>query len=74
MRLGIIEAAQNKIGSVVDRVLLFCYHYDPRTGKYGAVVMNLVRLAGVVTVLVIGGFLLVMHRRQDPALPGHGKS
>jgi protein SCO1/2 len=47
-------------------VLLFCYHYDPRTGKYGAVVMNIVRLSGVVTVVVIGGFLLAMHRRREP--------
>jgi protein SCO1/2 len=64
MRLGIIEASQNHIGTVVDKVLLFCYHYDPRSGKYGAVVMNIVRLAGGVTVLVLGGFIAVMFRRD----------
>ena len=45
MRLGIIEASQNKIGKLADKVLLYCYHYDPRTGQYGAVIMNIVRLA-----------------------------
>ena len=46
VRLGLVEASQNKIGSPVDQILLFCYHYDPATGKYGAVVMNMVRFAG----------------------------
>ena len=46
VRLGLVEASKNKIGSAVDQILLFCYHYDPATGKYGAVVMNMVRLAG----------------------------
>ena len=41
-----MEASQNKIGSPVDQILLFCYHYDPATGKYGAVAMNMVRAAG----------------------------
>ena len=46
VRLGLVEASQNKIGSPVDQILLFCYHYDPATGKYGAVAMNMVRFAG----------------------------
>ena len=46
MRLGLVEASQNKIGSPVDQILLFCYHYDPATGKYGAIAMNMVRFAG----------------------------
>ncbi len=41
-------------------MLLYCYHYDPRSGKYGAVIMNILRLAGGLTVLVLGGVLLVM--------------
>ena len=49
VRLGLVEASQNKIGTAVDQILLFCYHYDPATGKYGAVVMNLVRFAGAVS-------------------------
>ena len=47
LKLGLIEASHNKIGSLTDQILLFCYHYDPKTGKYGAVVMNILRGAGV---------------------------
>lgn len=64
LRLGIIEASQNKIGSLADQVLLYCYHYDPRTGKYGAVITNIMRLAGVLTVLCLGSFLVLMFRRD----------
>ena len=46
VRLGLVEASQNKIGNPVDQILLFCYHYDPATGKYGAIAMNMVRFAG----------------------------
>jgi protein SCO1/2 len=64
LRLGLVEASQERIGSPVDELLLYCFHYDPATGKYGAVVMNIVRLGGAVTVLVLGGALLVMWRRD----------
>jgi len=64
MRLGIIEASGNRIGSLADQVLLYCYHYDPRTGKYGAVIYNVVRLAGAATVLILGSFLFTMFRRE----------
>ena len=47
LKLALVEAADGKIGTVVDQALLFCYHYDPETGKYGLAIMNLVRLAGV---------------------------
>jgi len=67
LRLGIIEASQNKVGSLADQVLLYCYHYDPRTGKYGAVVTNIVRLGGLVTVFLLGGFLIVMYRHEPRA-------
>ncbi len=71
IRLGLIEASRDKIGNVVDEVLLYCYHYDPKTGRYGAVVTNIMRLAGAATMLILGGFLIVMFRRdshgnQDP--------
>jgi len=66
LRLGLVEASANRIGSPIDQVLLFCYHYDPATGKYGALVMNLVRAGGAVTVLVLGT-LLVLMRRRDPS-------
>jgi protein SCO1/2 len=64
VRLGLVEASRNKIGSPVDQILLFCYHYDPATGKYGAVVMNLVRFAGASFTLVCGVFLFVFLRRD----------
>ena len=63
LRLGLIEAADNKIGTPVDQLLLYCYHYDPATGKYGAAVMNVMRLAGIVTLIAIVGMFLVMRRR-----------
>jgi protein SCO1 len=64
MRLGIIEAADNRIGSLADQVLLYCYHYDPRVGRYGAVITNIVRLAGAATVLILGSFLIMLFRRE----------
>jgi protein SCO1/2 len=64
IRLGLVEASQNKIGSPVDQILLFCYHYDPSTGKYGAIAMNLVRFAGGAFVLIGGTFLLIVFRRD----------
>jgi protein SCO1/2 len=72
LRLGLVEASANKIGSPVDQLLLFCYHYDSSTGKYTAAVMQVVRTAGALTLLVLGGFLLVawLHdarRRQKQA-------
>jgi protein SCO1 len=64
LRLGLVEASLGRIGSPVDQVLLFCFHYDPATGKYGAAVLNIVRLGGVVTVLALGAFFIVMWRRE----------
>jgi len=64
VRLGLVEASQNKIGSPVDQILLFCYHYDPATGKYGAIAMNMIRFAGGTFVLICGTFLLFAWRRD----------
>jgi protein SCO1 len=72
LRLGLVEASQNKIGTPVDALMLYCYHYDPATGKYGAIVMNIVRLAGGATVFLIVGLLLVLRRRSGRA--GHRES
>jgi protein SCO1 len=66
LRFGLIEASENKIGTVVDQMLLYCYHYNPATGKYGAVIMNVLRLAGVATVLILGGLIFILFRR-DPS-------
>jgi len=75
LRLGLVEASQNKIGSPVDQILLYCYHYDPNTGKYTAIVMNIVRLAGALTILIFGSLLVWMWRRdlrrgREAAVPG----
>ena len=64
LRLGLIESSANKIGSPVDQLLLYCYHYDPATGKYGAVVMNIMRIAGVITLLGIAAMLLLLKARN----------
>lgn len=71
LRLGIVEASENKVGSLADQVLLYCYHYDPRTGRYGAVVTNIVRLGGALTVFILGGFLIVLYR-HEPRVKGTG--
>ena len=69
LRLGLIESSQNKIGSPVDQLLLYCYHYDPATGKYGAAIMRVMRIAGVLTLLAIVAmlFLLKPRNRQQAA-------
>lgn len=64
LRLGLVEAAENKIGSPADQILLFCFHYDPAEGKYGPVIMNFVRLGGVLTILGLGAFLTILWRGE----------
>ncbi len=71
VRLGLIEASQNKIGSAVDQLLLLCYQYDPSTGKYGLVIMNSLRVAGGLTVVTMVGFIVLMLRRERRERP-HG--
>jgi protein SCO1 len=62
VRLSLVEASQNKIGSPVDQLLLYCYHYDPATGKYGMAIMSVVRLAGAVTIIGILALLIFLRR------------
>jgi protein SCO1 len=69
LRLGLVDASEGKIGSPVDTVLLFCYHYDPSTGKYGVVISHVMQIAGGLTILVLGGLILVLRRREHYALP-----
>jgi protein SCO1/2 len=64
LRMGLVEASQGKIGNAVDQVLLYCYHYDPATGKYGAIVSNMLKLGGALTILFIGGLILVLLRLE----------
>ncbi len=62
LRLGLIQAADNKIGTPIDQVLLYCYHYDPDTGKYGAIIGRVLQISGLATILVLGTFVMVMFR------------
>jgi protein SCO1/2 len=64
LRLGLVEASENKIGSPIDQILLYCFHYDPAQGRYGPVVMNLVRLGGILTVVGIGTFMAFLWRQE----------
>lgn len=68
LRLGLVEASANRIGTPVDQLLLYCYHYDPATGKYGAAVMNIIRLGGITTVAAIIILLLALRRRSGRRL------
>jgi protein SCO1/2 len=70
VRLGLIESAAGKIGAPIDQLLLFCYHYDPVTGKYGLVVANAIRAAGAVTALALAGFIFLMLRREAAGATG----
>lgn len=64
LRLALVESSQNRIGNAVDQLLLFCYHYDPATGKYGAIALNMVRIGGLVFLVFGGGFLFLLWRRD----------
>ena len=61
-RLGLIEASEGKIGTLTDHALLYCYQYNPMTGKYGVVIMNVIRLAGIITIVLIIGLLLLLRK------------
>ena len=72
LRFALIEASDHKVGTAVDRLLLYCYHYDPTTGKYGLVLLSVLRLGGVITVVMIGGFILLMRRQEKRVQAEHG--
>ncbi len=64
LRLGLVEASDSKIGTFADQVLLFCFHYDPQTGRYSVATLNAVRAGGVLTVAAIAAFILMALRRE----------
>ena len=77
LRLGLVEASQNKIGSPVDKLLMFCYHYDPATGKYGAVVMNFLKILSVIFIVSLVTLFWVMRqivRRQQARMNEAGEA
>lgn len=66
LRLALVDAAGGRIGNPVDQLLLYCYQYDPQTGRYSASILNLVRLGGVLTILGLGAFILTASRKRRP--------
>ncbi len=64
LKFSLMKASSNELGSVVDQAILFCYHYDPSTGRYGFAIMTAVRIGGVITLAGLGGFILVALRRD----------
>ena len=64
IRLAIIESSEEKLGNVFDQIMLYCFNYDPEQGRYGVAIMNAMRLAGLVTLLAMGSFMVVMFKRD----------
>ena len=64
LKLGLVEASNGEIGSPVDQILLYCFHYDPVKGRYGVAIMNIIRVLGTVSVLIIATAVLWMLRRD----------
>jgi len=84
LRFALIDASAGKIGSPVEQVVLYCYHYDPETGRYGFIIMRVVRIAAAATVVALGAFIFVMIRREraidhqpsishEPSAISHGR-
>ncbi len=65
LRMALVESGKGAIGGPVDQILLYCYHYDPAAGRYGAITMNIVRLGGALTVLILGAFIWVTLRKES---------
>ncbi len=64
LKFGIMESAENKIGNAAEQMLLYCYHYDPATGKYGLAILNVIRLGGIATLIGLGTMVFVFWRRN----------
>jgi protein SCO1/2 len=65
LKLGLVDASSGRIGTMVDQVLLFCYHFDPQSAKYTLFALGLLRIVGAATVLTMGGFVFIMLRREN---------
>jgi len=68
LKFGLMESADSKVGSAAEQLMLYCYHYDPSTGKYGLSVLRVMRIGGVATLLGIGAMLFVFWRRNKNKL------
>jgi len=67
LRLALVEASENRIGTAVDQILLYCYEYNPSSGKYGLIAMRLIRAGALATMLALGTFIIVMRRKEPSA-------
>jgi protein SCO1/2 len=67
LRLALVEASAGRLGSPIDQLLLFCFHYDPTTGRYGGVALGAMRIAGAATAIALGAFVALMVRRERRA-------
>ena len=64
LKFALMESAENKVGNPAEQLLLYCYHYDPSTGKYGLSILRIMRLGGIATVLGLGAMVFVFWRRN----------
>jgi len=64
LRLSLLEAADGKIGSTADQILLFCYHYDAESGRYGPAAFRLMQLGGALAILLVSGTIWTLRRRE----------
>jgi protein SCO1/2 len=64
LKLGLLDSSENRVASPTETLLLYCYHYDPATGKYGLAILNVIRLGGVATLLCLGAMVFVFWRRN----------
>jgi hypothetical protein len=70
LRMALVEASAGKIGTPVDQMLMYCFHYDPQTGKYSANILNIVRAGGIATLFGIAAMFIVMTQRDRQARAG----
>jgi protein SCO1 len=68
LRYALVDASAGKVGNAVDTLLLYCYHYDPLTGRYGLAIMRAVRIAAAATLVALGGFIVLMVRREKSTM------
>jgi protein SCO1/2 len=69
IKFGLMESGENKVGNPAEKLLLYCYHYDPATGKYGFAILNIIRLGGVATLMGLGAMVFVFWRRNKKKEP-----
>ena len=71
LRLSLYEAAEGKVGSPMEQILIFCFDYDPERGRYGLAALRLMQIGGGLTVVIVGGAIWVFRRRESAANRAH---